>query len=151
MGFYLTYKWLGMTTTPVRQTSKKRTHSPDSYLVIPVVNSNFGVSSSSSSWTCLLILNVDKMPVILRYIESSAKCAPASSQKYAHEAFKWIWRTWAYSPSIPEYEFPRVHLGLVLIVCWHKTIGIKIVRTIEHFFVVRDSPINSDVTNLDSL
>ncbi len=76
---------------------------------------------------------------MLRYIESSAKCAPTNGQEYVREAYR-HWRTWTYSPSISEYKFPRVHLGLALIVRGQETIGIKIVRTIEHLFVVCDSP-----------
>lgn len=57
-------------------------------------------------------------------------------------------RTWAYSPSIPEYEFPRVNLGLVRIIRVHITVWIKVKRAVEHFFIVRDGPVNVCMLNI---
>lgn len=57
-------------------------------------------------------------------------------------------RTWAYSPSIPEYELPRVNLGLVRIIRTQVTVWIKVKRAVEHFFIVRDGPVNVCMLNI---
>ena len=80
------------------------------YLVIPIVSSNFVVTSTPFSSTHFCTLNIlVRMPVILRFIKTSAECVLGHVQ------------------SGLKCELPRVDLGLSLMVGGQETAWIKLV------------------------